>query len=68
MTNKYSGNILIRLEAVRARTGLARSTLYKMISTGDFPAQIKITEKAVAWASNEVDQWITKKMTDRGTH
>lgn len=62
ITNPIS---LLRLDSVKAQTGLARSTIYKMMSEGDFPIPVKITSKAVGWPSNEIDDWITLKMDNR---
>lgn len=56
---------LLRLDDVKNQTGLGRSIIYKMIGEGQFPMPVKITTKAVAWPSNEVDDWITSKITER---
>ncbi len=40
---------IIRLNDVKARTGLSRSTIYHYISTGNFPSQIKLGSRAVGW-------------------
>ncbi|GLH78116.1 hypothetical protein SSBR45G_30240 [Bradyrhizobium sp. SSBR45G] len=34
---------IIRLKAILARTGLSRSTIYRKIAEGTFPAQLKIS-------------------------
>ena len=54
---------LLRLQQVQALTGLARSTLYKLISDQDFPAPIQLTGRAVAWDSQAVDAWIELRIT-----
>lgn len=53
---------LLRLQRVRARTGLARSTLYKLISEKKFPAPIPLAGRAVAWDSRAVDAWIDSRI------
>ena len=65
--NNSTGISLLRLEAVKLKTGLARSTLYKLISTGDFPLPVKLTGKASAWASNEIERWIATRMSARAS-
>ena len=67
MTTNNSSISLIRLKAVQSRTGLARSTVYKMISTGDFPAQIKISAKLSVWASTAIDDWIDRHIAGSNT-
>lgn len=50
---------IIRLRTVLARTGLSRSTLYRMIASGTFPRQQRIGIQATGWYQSEVEQWIT---------
>lgn len=57
--------ILERLPQVKARTGLGRSSLYRAIAAGDFPAPIKLSERASAWNAAEVDRWITSRIAAR---
>lgn len=49
---------LIRIKDVMERTGLARSTIYKYISLGQFPQPIKLGTRAVAWVESEIEAWI----------
>jgi len=53
---------LYRCKSVQERTGLARSAIYQLMADGDFPRPIKITAKAVAWPSNEIDTWILSRI------
>lgn len=41
---------------------MVRSTIYREMADGDFPKPIKITAKAVAWPSNEIDDWILSRI------
>jgi prophage regulatory protein len=54
---------LHRCKSVLEQTGLKRSSLYKLISQGDFPKPVKITAKAVAWPSNEVEDWVSSRIS-----
>lgn len=55
---------LLRRKQVEAQTGLARSTLYKLIGQAKFPRPVQITEGgAVAWRSTDVDAWIRSRPT-----
>jgi prophage regulatory protein len=56
----------IRLQEVRTRTGLARSTVYQKISCGEFPVQIAISARSVAWLESDVDSWIDDRISARG--
>lgn len=59
-------NKLIRIKDVMDRTGLARSTVYKYISLGQFPQPIKLGTRAVAWVEREVEAWICESIERRG--
>ena len=50
-----------RRREVEALTGLARSTLYDLMSKGLFPRPVKITGKAVAWPENAVAAWLADR-------
>ena len=39
---------IVRLKTVLARTGLSRSTIYRKIAEGTFPAQLKISINGAA--------------------
>ena len=49
---------ILRLPAVKSRTGLSRSSIYAAIQEGQFPKQISLGDRAVGWLESEVDQWI----------
>ena len=40
---------LMRLPAVLQATGLARSTVYRMVAAHTFPAPVKLATRAVGW-------------------
>lgn len=53
---------IIKLPEVVKTTGLARSTIYKLISENSFPKQIKLTSFSSGWIQSEVDQWIEERI------
>ena len=59
---------IIRLQTVLARTGLSRSTLYRKIAEGTFPAQIKISVHGAGWRESSVNIWIADPTTYREVH
>lgn len=54
--------ILLRLPTVIRITGLARSTIYKLISQNQFPVPIKLSKRAVAWLQSEIETWVSSRM------
>ena len=49
-------------QQVQAATGLSRSSIYLLISKGEFPAPIALTGRAVAWPSDAVQTWIDSRI------
>jgi len=49
---------ILRLKAVLERTGLSRSTMYRKIKQGTFPAQVRISERCIGWRESDLDQWL----------
>lgn len=56
---------LERLSAVKARTGLSGSEIYRRIALGDFPAPVKLGPRASAWSTAEIDAWIAQRIAAR---
>lgn len=57
--------ILERLKQVKARTGKSRSSIYRDIAAGTFPAPVKLGERASAWNAAEIDRWIADRIAAR---
>ena len=53
---------LLRIDEVARPTALSPSSIYKQIRLGLFPKGIKITDRATAWSSQQVDNWIEAKV------
>ena len=49
---------IIRLDTVRDRTGLSRSTIYRKIAEGTFPPQIRISVNGAGWRESAINCWI----------
>jgi prophage regulatory protein len=49
---------------VRERTGLSRSTIWRLERQGDFPKHRRISANVVAWVEEEVMGWIHSKVGD----
>ncbi|MBH3134922.1 AlpA family transcriptional regulator [Serratia marcescens] len=55
----------IRLPEVLYTTGLSRSTVYEMMSRKQFPAQVSLGGKNVAWLASEVELWMDERIANR---
>jgi len=53
---------ILRLDAVLDRTGLSRSTLYRKVQTGTFPAQVRIATRCTGWRESAINAWMRNPM------
>ncbi|MGC0155592.1 helix-turn-helix transcriptional regulator [Chromobacterium vaccinii] len=53
---------MLRLPDVMKVTGLSRSSLYALIKQGQFPRQIQLGPRTVAWLSSDVDSWLEERI------
>ncbi|WP_411726049.1 helix-turn-helix transcriptional regulator [Methyloglobulus sp.] len=56
---------ILRLPQTVAKTGLGRSTIYNLVSRGEFPQQIKLSPRTMGFLESEVDQWLAGKVEAR---
>jgi len=53
---------ILRLPAVKIRTGLSRSTIYLRMSEGRFPRAISLGGRAVGWVEAEINDWLNQQI------
>jgi prophage regulatory protein len=58
---------LFRIPVVRERTGLSRSTIWRLERRGEFPKHHRIAPNIVAWSELEVSRWIDERLGDDGS-
>jgi prophage regulatory protein len=52
---------ILRLPQVIGRTGLSRSTIWRLERIRQFPSRIQLSENAVGWNEGEVSAWLAKR-------
>jgi prophage regulatory protein len=53
---------MLRFPALRERVPLSRSTIWRLIQKGEFPAAIRLTGgHAVGWREDLVDAWLRQR-------
>jgi prophage regulatory protein len=62
--------VIIRLPEVIKMTGLSRTTVYRLISAGEFPRAVPLTESThrsapIGFLLSEVKAWITRRLEAR---
>lgn len=51
-----------RLNTVKLKVGLSRSSIYQMMAAGTFPKSISLGLRSVAWLDSDIDAWIDSKV------
>lgn len=52
---------ILRIRELTQRVGLGRSTIYQLMSAGDFPRPLQLSPASVGWRIEEVDEWIESR-------
>ena len=60
--NKYQ---IVKLPYVKQITVLSSATIYRLIAKGEFPNQIKLSERSSGWLLDEIHAWLDKKIDIR---
>jgi prophage regulatory protein len=61
MSQQIDSNSILRLKAVRALTGVSRSTIWRLCRRGEFPQPLKLTARLIGWRAAEVQQWLDSR-------
>ena len=56
---------LVRLDTVLEMTTLSVSTIYRLMKKGQFPRQIKISERSTRWVLEEIYEWMDGNFKSR---
>ena len=56
---------ILRMPAIISCTGLSRSTIYRKIKEGTFPAQVHISDHCSGWRASTIERWIKDPETFR---
>lgn len=49
-------------KAVCEKIALSRSTLDRLVTAGEFPAPIRLTERRLAYSAAAVEAWMAERM------
>ena len=52
---------ILRLPQVVVRTGLSRSTLWRLERANAFPSRIRLSANSVGWSEAEIATWLAKR-------
>lgn len=52
---------LLSLEQVSERVGMKRTSIYKLVKSGEMPCPVKVGPKASRWLESEVEDFINSR-------
>lgn len=55
---------ILRLPAVEAQVGLAKSTIYARVREGTFPRPVNLGGRAVGWTQSEISEWLASRVEE----
>lgn len=64
------GNLIWREPEVFQKTGLSKSTRWRLEKAGQFPKKVQLSLRAVGWRAEEIIQWCRERCeaTNRPVH
>ena len=60
-----SATVILRLPAVKQRTGLSRATIYRKMQSLEFPAAKRLSANGVGRVDAKVEAWLTDRAPAR---
>lgn len=51
-------NTLLRRAEVEHITGMSRSSIYRLMHAGTFPAPVRVGTRAVRWRWRDIEAWV----------
>ena len=58
---------LVRMPTVTRLTALSRSTIYRLVASGKFPAPVRLSTHSIAWHMADIEQWTAERPCAIGT-
>ncbi|EEW4293823.1 AlpA family phage regulatory protein [Escherichia coli] len=58
---------MLNIAEVERRTSYSRKTIYRKIARGEFPAQVRMGARHVAWLESDVNAWIASQVAGSQT-
>jgi prophage regulatory protein len=52
---------LLSLSDVSGLTSLGKTTIYVLIRAGNFPKNVLVSARRVAWKASDIQSWISQK-------
>ena len=53
---------VIKLKTVCELTTFSSATIYRLIKKGEFPRQIKLSERSSGWLLDDIKKWLEQRI------
>jgi len=53
----------VRLPQVKEMTCLSKSSIYRLMDSGDFPKQVLLGARSVVWVRSHIEEWCAQKVS-----
>ena len=54
-------NRLLRRRQVEEITGIGRSSIYRLMKSGEFPQRVRVGRNAVRWRESDITAWVESR-------
>ena len=54
-------NRLLKRRQVEEITGIGRSSIYRLMKSGEFPQRVKVGRNAVRWRESDITAWVESR-------
>lgn len=61
---KITDRKILRRRTVLGLCGISDATRYRLEAAGKFPARVRISENAVGYFSDQIEEWINSRRSD----
>ena len=52
---------LLRVPDLCKKLGISRAQIYRLLSAGDFPKPLRLSERMRAWRESDIELWIDER-------
>ena len=56
-----AGTMLLPMAKVAEHTSLSRSTIYRLMHSGEFPKPVQVSPGRVAWRDSDLADWLSRR-------
>jgi prophage regulatory protein len=54
---------LLKRKEVEQITTLSSASIYRLVASGDFPSQVQVSKRSVAWREEDVNEWLAQRIS-----